>query len=34
MASRGTTESKILQQNLQDQIDRLVQQLADLEEAR
>ncbi|XP_078486813.1 protein LZIC [Ciona intestinalis] len=32
--SRGTTESKVLQKNLQDQIDRLVQQLADLEESK
>uniref|UniRef100_H2Z7E7 Beta-catenin-interacting ICAT domain-containing protein n=1 Tax=Ciona savignyi TaxID=51511 RepID=H2Z7E7_CIOSA len=32
--SRGKTESKVLQQNLQNQVDRLVQQLADLEESK
>lgn len=34
MSSRGESESKVLQKNLLDQIDRLVQQLADLEESK
>ncbi|XP_039250001.2 protein LZIC-like [Styela clava] len=34
MSSRGTTETNVLQQNLQDQLDRLVQQLVDLEESK
>ena len=34
MASRGDRETTKLKQNLQDQLDRLVQQLADLEEMK
>ena len=34
MASRGKHESEQLRKNLLDQIDRLVQQLADLEESK
>nr|XP_009669756.1 PREDICTED: protein LZIC isoform X2 [Struthio camelus australis] len=34
MASRGTTETSKLKQNLEEQLDRLVQQLQDLEECR
>lgn len=34
MASRGTQENTKLRQNLEEQLDRLVQQLADLEECR
>lgn len=34
MASRGRTETQVLKQNLEEQLDRLVAQLADLEEAR
>ncbi|XP_050765639.1 protein LZIC isoform X2 [Gymnogyps californianus] len=34
MASRGTTETSKLKQNLEEQLDRLMQQLQDLEECR
>lgn len=34
MSSRGTTETSVLQRNLEDQLERLVQQLTDLEESR
>jgi hypothetical protein len=34
MASRGQQENTKLRQNLEEQLDRLVQQLADLEECR
>lgn len=34
MASRGSSETQRLQQNLEEQLDRLVSQLADLEECR
>lgn len=34
MSSRGRTETEKLKQNLEDQLDRLVAQLADLEECR
>lgn len=34
MASRGTTETSKLRQNLEEQLDRLMQQLQDLEECR
>ncbi|KAM9176025.1 protein LZIC isoform 2-T4 [Mergus octosetaceus] len=34
MASRGTTETTKLKQNLEEQLDRLMQQLQDLEECR
>ncbi len=34
MASRGKNETNILQQNLLDQLDRLIDQLKDLEEAK
>jgi sugar-specific transcriptional regulator TrmB len=34
MASRGATETTKLQQNLEEQLDRLMQQLADLEECK
>uniref|UniRef100_A0A8D0C3C5 Leucine zipper and CTNNBIP1 domain containing n=1 Tax=Salvator merianae TaxID=96440 RepID=A0A8D0C3C5_SALMN len=34
MASRGTTETSKLKQNLEEQLDRLVQQLQDLEECK
>ncbi|XP_030838202.1 protein LZIC [Strongylocentrotus purpuratus] len=34
MASRGRSETEVLKQNLQEQLDRLVNQLCDLEEVR
>ncbi len=34
MSSRGQTENQKLRQNLEDQLDRLVAQLADLEECK
>lgn len=34
MASRGKTETSKLKQNLEEQLDRLMQQLQDLEECR
>lgn len=34
MASRGATETDQLKNNLEDQLDRLVAQLADLEECK
>jgi hypothetical protein len=34
MASRGKTETNQLKSNLEDQLDRLVAQLADLEECK
>lgn len=34
MASRGQEETKILRENLESQLERLIQQLADLEEVK